>query len=106
MLQHTLLEEKPMTNPAWDRHSILAHLRREGMTLAALATHYGFAASSVKNIWTRPNERAERAIADFIGQPVENVSADRYPITRNRILKAEYASSRGKPSSAQRKETA
>ena len=95
-----------MTNPTWDRHSILAHLRREGMTLAALAANYGLAASSVKNIWTRPNEKAERAIADFIGQPVEKVFPDRYPKTRSRILKAEYASSRGKPSSAHRKEAA
>ncbi len=75
-----------MTNPkAWDRHAILAHLRRNGMTLAGIAERYGLALSGVKNIWTRPNEPAERAIADFIGEPVEKVFAERYPKMRNRI---------------------
>jgi len=77
-----------MTKPdLWDRHSILAELRRRNMTLLGLAEHYGLAASGVRNIWMRPNEKVERAIADFIGQPVELVFADRYPKTGNRILK-------------------
>ncbi|MGO4558284.1 helix-turn-helix domain-containing protein [Mesorhizobium sp. 2RAF21] len=70
----------------WDRHSILAHMRREKMTLEGIAKRYGLPLSGVKNIWTRPNEKAERAIADFIGVPVETLFRDRYPKTRNRIL--------------------
>ncbi|WP_254474504.1 helix-turn-helix transcriptional regulator [Bartonella sp. B1098] len=72
----------------WDRHSILAELRRRNMTLAELAKAYQIPSSSVKNIWTRSNEKAERAIADFIGLPVEQVFADRYPKSRSRIFKA------------------
>ncbi|AGF75820.1 helix-turn-helix domain-containing protein [Bartonella vinsonii] len=72
----------------WDRHSILAELRRRNMTLAELAKVYQIPSSSVKNIWTRPNEKAERAIADFIGLPVEQVFSDRYPKTNRRIFKA------------------
>lgn len=89
-----------MTSPdKWDRHSILAHLRRHGMTLVGLAELKGLSVSGVKNIWTRPNSKVEKAIAEFIGKPVETIFPDRYPKTRNRILAPEYLSSasRGKP---------
>jgi len=76
-----------MTKPEWDRHSILAELRRRNMTLLGLAEHYGLAESGVRNIWLRSNEKVERAIADFIGEPVELLFAERYPKTGNRILK-------------------
>ncbi|WP_208441996.1 helix-turn-helix domain-containing protein [Bartonella raoultii] len=72
----------------WDRHSILAELRRRNMTLAELAKAYQLSSSSVQHIWTRSNEKAERAIADFIGLPVEQVFSDRYPKSRRRIFKA------------------
>jgi len=76
-----------MTKPEWDRHSILAELRRRNMSLLGLAEHYGLAESGVRNIWLRSNEKVERAIADFIGEPVELLFAERYPKTGNRILK-------------------
>ncbi|WP_019222464.1 helix-turn-helix domain-containing protein [Bartonella rattaustraliani] len=72
----------------WDRHSILAELRRRNMTLAELAKAYQLPSSSVQHIWTRPNEKAERAIADFIGLPVEQIFFERYPKSRRRIFKA------------------
>lgn len=71
----------------WDSHSILAELRRRNMTLMGLAELYGLSTNGFRNIWSRPHEKAERAIADFIGQPVEQVFNDRYPKTGNRILK-------------------
>lgn len=77
-----------MTEPkVWDRHEILSSLRRAGMTLGGIAEEYGVPHSSVKNIWTRPNEPVERAIADFLGVPVERLWAwdKRYPKKRNRI---------------------
>lgn len=77
-----------MTKPKqWDRHSILAELRRRNMTLLGLAELYGLSTNGFRNIWSRPHEKAERAIADFIGQPVEQVFNDRYPKTGSRILK-------------------
>ncbi|WP_345117831.1 helix-turn-helix domain-containing protein, partial [Bartonella jaculi] len=36
----------------WDRHSILAELRRRNMTLAELAKAYQLSSSSVQHIWT------------------------------------------------------
>jgi Ner family transcriptional regulator len=87
------LEENPMTKPReWDRHSILAHLRRNEMTLEGIAKRYEVSLSGVKNIWTRPNEKVERAMADFIGAPVEKVFPDRYPKKRNRILASQFLS--------------
>jgi len=77
-----------MTKPKqWDRHAILAELRRRNMTLMGLAELYGLSTNRFRNIWSRPHEKAERAIADFIGLPVEQVFSDRYPKTGNRILK-------------------
>ncbi len=58
------------------------------MTLAEFAKAYQLPSSSVQHIWTRPNEKAERAIADFIGLPVEQVFFERYPKSRRRIFKA------------------
>lgn len=86
----------------WDRYLILAALHREGITLRGLAELYQITLSGVRSIWTRPNEPAERAIADFLGEPVEELFPDRYPKTRHRILKPHYLSetSRGKPGSA------
>lgn len=91
-----------MSAHEWDRHSILATLRRKGMTLAGLAAHYKLSPNSVRNIWTRPNEKVERAIADFIDEPVERLFPRRYPKRRNHILKPEFASSRGVSSSSQK----
>lgn len=79
-----------MTSPKWDRHSILAEMRRKSMTLVGLAEHYGLSVSGVKNIWNRPNEKVERTIAEFLGEPVEALFPNRYPKTRNRILSSKY----------------
>lgn len=98
-----------MTDPVvWDRHEILSRLRRQKKTLAGVAKDYGLSLSGVKNIWTRPNEPAERAIADVLGIPVEVVFRDRYPKTRNRIHVSEYSSksSRGKSGSVHHKDAA
>lgn len=79
-----------MTNPKWDRHSILGELRRRGMTLAKLAELRGISPGGFRTIWTRPNQKSEQAIADFLGIPVEELFPDRYPKTNARILAREY----------------
>ena len=71
----------------WNRHTILAELRSREMTLAGLAETYKLPVSSVKNIWTRPNERVERAIAAFLGEDVKQLFPKRYPKMRNRIFR-------------------
>lgn len=79
-----------MPKQHWNRHSILAALRERHMTLRGLKERYGLSTSSVANIWSRPHEAAERAIADFLNQPVETLFPNRYPKTRNRILRQSY----------------
>lgn len=78
--------------PKWDRHSILAELRRRGMTLAKLAEIKGLSQSGFRNIWTRPNTRVEQAISDFLNVEVGQLFPDRYPKRRSHILAPEYAS--------------
>ncbi|WP_273792409.1 helix-turn-helix domain-containing protein [Brucella anthropi] len=97
-----------MTSPNdWDRHSILGALRRSDKTLAGIAKDYGLPASCVKNIWTRPHEGLERAIADVLGKPVEVLFRDRYPKRRNRIHISQYPKSlRGSSATPSQKDAA
>lgn len=53
------------------------------MALRGLKEKYGLSVSRVANIWSRPHEPAERAIADFLNQPIKTLFPDPYPKTRN-----------------------
>lgn len=77
--------------PKWDQHSILAALRRRRMTLSELAVIHGYSAGYWRQVWTRTIRKAEAAIADFLGEPVEELFPDRYPIRTSRILDSKYA---------------
>jgi len=79
-----------MPKQHWNRHTILAALREHHMTLRGLTEIYGLSTSSVANIWSRPHEAAERAIADFLKIPVETLFPNRYPKTRYRIFRRSY----------------
>ncbi|MCJ7996097.1 helix-turn-helix domain-containing protein [Rhizobium cremeum] len=72
--------------PKWDRHSILAEFRRRGVRFNDFAVENGRNPSSFRGIWTRWNRTNEKLIADFLGDPVEVVWPDRYPIQPNRIF--------------------
>lgn len=79
-----------MGKQKWDRHEILAALRRKGMTLTRLAELHGKASGGFRTIWTRPNAANERIIAEFLGEPVEQLFPDRYPKRTTKILSHEY----------------
>lgn len=72
--------------PKWDRHSILAEFRRRGVRLADFAEQNGRNAKSFSAVWTRWNRVDEQLIAAFIGEPVEVVWPDRYPVASTRIF--------------------
>lgn len=72
--------------PKWDRHSILAEFRRRGVKFSEFAIEHGRNPSSFRGIWTRWNRINEKLIADFLGDAVEVVWPDRYPIQPNRIF--------------------
>ncbi|PWE52057.1 transcriptional regulator [Metarhizobium album] len=80
-----------MAKSKWDKHSILAELRRRGMTLTRLAEIRGVSPGGFRTIWSRPNQASEAAIAEFIGVAVEELFPDRYPKKTTTILSHEYA---------------
>ena len=79
-----------MARKKWNRHLILAELRSRGITLAKLAEIYGISPNSVRHVWNRPNQKAEAAIADFLGEPVEELFDSRYPKRTATILSSKY----------------
>lgn len=81
-----------MAKTRWNRHLILAELRGRGMTLDKLAEIYGISPHSVRHVWKRTNAKAEAAIADFLGEPVEELFAfdGRYPKRTSTILSSKY----------------
>ena len=74
----------------WDQHSILAELRRRGMTMTKLAELNGVNPGYFRQVWTRTVRKAEVAIAEFIGVPVEELFPDRYPIRSSSVLSSKY----------------
>lgn len=74
------------SKPKWDRHSILAEFRRRGISLTTFAKDNGRRPNHFRNIWTRWNRVDEKLIADFLGDPVDVVWPERYPISPNRIF--------------------
>ncbi|MBB99153.1 MAG: transcriptional regulator [Rhodobacteraceae bacterium] len=92
---------KPGTGPAWDQHSIKAELHRRGMTLTALAEGVGMKQNAFSHVWKRTNRKAEKAIADFLGMPVEQLFPDRYPVTKTRIFNSKkYGRTEGQKASS------
>lgn len=78
-----------MTNHTWTRARIKCALEERGMTLSGLAELKGIRPSMMRQVWSRPIRPAERAIADYLGVPVQELFPNRYPIRRSRILSAE-----------------
>lgn len=81
-----------MAKRKWDQHEILAALRRKCMTLTKLAEINGKSAGGFRTIWTRPNAPNELIIAEFLGEPVEELFPDRYPKRTTTVLSHEYLS--------------
>lgn len=79
-----------MSKTKWDQHSILAELRRRGMTLGKLAEMNGLNPGSFRHVWKRTHRKAEAAIADFLGIAVEELFPTRYPIRSASILSSKY----------------
>ncbi|MBN9243423.1 MAG: helix-turn-helix domain-containing protein [Mesorhizobium sp.] len=73
-----------------DWEDIKAALHRRGMTFTKLAPMYGLDPSACRVAKSRTHRKAEAAIADFLGVPVEKLFPDRYPIRTARILSSKY----------------
>ena len=62
----------------WDRHAILAEIKRRDGTLAAFAGRTSVSASEISAALGSPYPKAEKAIAAALGIPVQTLWPDRY----------------------------
>ncbi|WP_163266519.1 helix-turn-helix domain-containing protein [Chelativorans alearense] len=68
--------QKHTTN--WDRHAILAEIRRRFGSSRALARHVSLTAGEISAALGSPYPKAEKAIAVALGIPVQTLWPDRY----------------------------
>lgn len=64
----------------WDRHEIMAEVRRRGSNLRKLALDAGLSESACRKALGTPLPAGEAAIADFLGVTVHELWPDRYPV--------------------------
>lgn len=57
----------------WHRADVLAEVRKRGSTLAAIAATKGLARQTMYWAFIRPNLRANRAIAEFLSVPLDEL---------------------------------
>lgn len=69
----------------WDRHAIVAAVRRSGISMRALALQNGLTATACSVSLVMPFPKADRAIAKCIGVPLHELWPDRYDAKGNRI---------------------
>ncbi|OLL42150.1 helix-turn-helix domain-containing protein [Bartonella henselae] len=70
-----------------DRHSVLAKLCHRNITLTKRIETYQIVSSTVKNIWTHPNEKTKHALANLSGLHAKPIFVDCYFESCNRISK-------------------
>lgn len=63
----------------WDRHEIMAEVRRRGSNLRQLALEAGLSEGACRKALAVPLPAGEAAIADFLGVTVHELWPDRYP---------------------------
>ncbi|XHC12326.1 helix-turn-helix domain-containing protein [Labrenzia sp. ac12] len=85
-----MAKPKKVPSGGWDRHSILAELQRQGMTLTKLAQSKGRTPGTFSHVWKRSVSIAEETIAEFLETPKEILFPDRYPKRTARILSSKY----------------
>lgn len=78
-----------MTKQTWTKARIKCALEERGMTLSGLAELKGVRPSTMRLVWSRPIRAAERALAEYLGVPAQELFPDRYPIRKSRVLSAE-----------------
>lgn len=64
---------------AWDRHAIMAEVRRRGSNLRKLALEAGLSESACRKALAVSLPAGEAAIADFLDVDVQELWPDRYP---------------------------
>jgi lambda repressor-like predicted transcriptional regulator len=57
----------------WDEHAIKAEIRRRGLSMKALTERNGIKPSTLRWAFFKPSPGANRAIAQFLGQPLHRL---------------------------------
>lgn len=70
----------------WDRFSIKAEVQRRGESLTGLAIGAGLEESACRVALVRRNTRGEKAIAAFLGIPVEDLWPERYKAPKRKTI--------------------
>lgn len=70
----------------WDRHAILAAIKRKGYTLERLAIENGLHKNTCKSALCHPYPKADRIISKFLSEPLHELWPDRYYVNGDRIL--------------------
>ncbi len=76
---------------SWDRHAIMAEIRRRGGNLRQIAREAGLEKSACSAALIRPLPAAEAAIADYLGLTLNELWPDRYPTRSALKSRADYA---------------
>lgn len=66
----------------WDRHEIMAEVRRRGSNLRRISLAAGLSESTCRKALQEPQPAGEAVIADFLGVTVQELWPDRYPALR------------------------
>lgn len=72
--------------PALDWLGIVAEVHRQGMTLTELAIRNGMHKAVCRQVKSRPNYKAQKLIADFLGMKPETLWPERYPKGKHKTL--------------------
>lgn len=70
----------------WDRHAIMAEVRRRGSNLRKLALEAGLSESACRKALAVPLPAGEAVIAGFLDVSVQELWPDRYPTLSASIL--------------------
>lgn len=68
-----------MSATKWDRHAILAEVRRRGSTLTEISRQAGEPRDTASVALRQGYPKGERIISEFLGVPVEELWPERYP---------------------------
>jgi Ner family transcriptional regulator len=82
---HHESQQANLSPRTWDRHAIVAAVRRNGLSLRALAEQNGLSKQACSVALVMPVPAADRAIAKCIGVPLHELWPDRYDAKGNRL---------------------
>ncbi len=87
---------------SWDRHEILAEIKRRHGTLKALAAKSGVSVGSLSVVFTQPYTDGEQIIALAIEQPLHVLWPDRWDASGKRLATSAKATPQRAPLASQK----